>query len=84
MQMVGWKLPAQIAELFGFGLARWFAQTKPCLVQCFGAFSQVARAARRDNILPACDAPTGAWDNMVKRQITPCTAVLTAKFVPQK
>ena len=84
MQVVGREFSAHIAQILGLRLARRFAQLKSGLVQRLGPFFQIARATRRNNVLPACDTARRTGHHVVKGQIPPCTAVLAAEFVPQK
>lgn len=84
MQEVGGEFAADVAELFGAGLAWGFAQAHAGLAQAFGAFSEVTRRAGGDDVFPAGDASGSAGDDVIKGQISSGTAVLALKFIAQK
>jgi len=55
-----------------------------CSSHILTAFAQVTRRTSRDNVLP-CRAPAfGARNNVVKRQLNGCAAILADKFIAQK
>lgn len=84
VQMAGREFAAEVAQLFGFGLARRSAQRKPDLLERLRSFAQVARAAGRHDVLPAGYTAAGTRHDMVKRQIPARTAILAAELVAQK
>ena len=69
VQIIRRKLPPRVAQFFGGGLTRCFTEVHPRAAQAFGTFFEITFATGGNNVLPACNPPICARDNVIKSQI---------------